>query len=70
MHDTRFYYKGEWHDAVIYDRNPLHTGHNIPGPAIISEMDSTTVILPAYEANVDALGNLLINPVKQTEAES
>ena len=70
LHDTRFYYKGNWHDAVIYDRNPLHAGLKIPGPAIISEMDSTTVILPAYEATVDVLGNLLINPVKQTEAGS
>jgi len=70
MHDTRFYHKGEWHDAVIYDRKPLHTGLKIPGPAIISEMDSTTVILPAYEATVDVIGNLLINPVEQSEEKS
>ncbi len=70
LHDTRFYHKGEWHDAVIYDRNPLHTGLKIPGPAIISEMDSTTVILPAYEATVDVVGNLLINPVEQREDKS
>ena len=67
LHDTRFYYKGSWHDAVIYDRTPLHTGLVIPGPAIISEMDSTTVILPAHEATVDVVGNLLINPVNQGE---
>jgi N-methylhydantoinase A len=67
LHDTRFYYKGSWHDAVIYDRTPLHTGLVIPGPAIIIEMDSTTVILPAHEATVDVVGNLLINPVKQGE---
>ncbi len=65
LHDTRFYYKGSWHDAVIYDRTPLHTGLVIPGPAIIIEMDSTTVILPAHEATVDVVGNLLINPVTQ-----
>ncbi len=70
LHDTRFYHKGEWHDAVIYDRGPLHTGLKIPGPAIISEMDSTTIILPAYEATVDVIGNLLINPVEQREEQS
>ncbi|NOR20254.1 MAG: hydantoinase/oxoprolinase family protein [Xanthomonadales bacterium] len=70
LHDTRFYHKGEWCDAVIYDRNPLHTGLKIPGPAIISEMDSTTVILPAYEATVDVVGNLLINPLEQVEQRS
>ena len=67
LHDTRFYYQGGWHDAVIYDRTPLHTGLVIPGPAIISEMDSTTVILPDHEAAVDVVGNLLINPVKLGE---
>jgi N-methylhydantoinase A len=67
LHDTRFYHKGGWHEAVIYDRIPLHTGLRIPGPAIISEMDSTTVILPAHEATVDEVGNLLIKPVNQRE---
>ncbi len=63
LHDTRFYHQGRWHDAVIYERKPLHAGLVIPGPAIICEMDSTTVILPAHEARVDVVGNLLINPV-------
>jgi N-methylhydantoinase A len=35
----------------------------IPGPCIVGEMDSTTVILPGYVATVDTVGNLLINPV-------
>jgi N-methylhydantoinase A len=62
VHDTRFYYEGEWHDATIFDRDLLHTGLVVPGPAIVGEMDSTTVILPGYEARVDEIGNLLINP--------
>jgi len=65
IHDTRFYYESNWHDAVIYDRNLLHEGLEIPGPAIISEMDSTTVVLPGFEATVDTIGNLLINPTAQ-----
>ncbi len=63
VHDSRFYYEGEWHEVSIYDRDKLHEGLVIPGPAIVSEMDSTTVVLPGYEAGVDAIGNLLINPV-------
>jgi N-methylhydantoinase A len=62
LHDTRYYYDGDWHDAVIYDRDKLHEGLVIPGPAIVNEMDSTTVILPGYDATVDKLGNLIINP--------
>jgi N-methylhydantoinase A len=62
MHDTRFYYEGEHHDAIIFDRNKLHEGLEVPGPAIVSEMDSTTVVLPGYRARVDSVGNLLIEP--------
>ena len=64
IQDSRFYHEAQWHDAKIYDRNKLHSKHLIPGPAILSEMDSTTVILPEHEAAVDEVGNLIINPIK------
>ena len=64
IHESRFYHEGQWHDIVIYDRNILHEGLVVPGPAIVSEMDSTTVVLPGFKARVDAIGNLLINPAK------
>jgi N-methylhydantoinase A len=63
IHQSKFYYDGGWHDAPLYDRSKLHTGIVIPGPSIVMEMDSTTVILPGHEAKVDKVGNLLINPV-------
>jgi N-methylhydantoinase A len=59
--DTSFYYEGGHHKAVIFDRNKLHEGLVVPGPAIVSEMDSTTVVLPGYQARVDSFGNLLID---------
>ena len=62
--DTQFYYEGKNHDAVIYDRGKLSTGLEVPGPAIINEMDSTTVILPGYVVRIDKVGNLLINPLE------
>ncbi len=61
IHDSSFYYEGQDYPAGIYDRAKLHEGLTVPGPAIVSEMDSTTVILPGYAAAVDAVGNLLIN---------
>jgi N-methylhydantoinase A len=64
IHDSRFYCEGAWHDAPLYDRNKLHPGIVVPGPAIVMEMDSTTVILPGHDAKVDEIGNLLINPVE------
>ena len=62
IQDTRFYFEGDWHQGKIYDRSKLHTDLVVAGPAIVSEMDSTTVVLPGYEAKVDQVGNLLINP--------
>ena len=64
IHDSRFYYEGQWHEIYIYDRGKLHEGLVVPGPAIIGEMDSTTVVLPGYDARVDPIGNLLINPAQ------
>ena len=62
VHDSRFYYEGKWYDATIFDRLKLREGLEIKGPSIISEMDSTTVVLPGFSARVDAIGNLIINP--------
>jgi N-methylhydantoinase A len=62
VHETRFYFEGEWHDAGVYDRGVLGAGMVVPGPAIVIEMDSTTLVLPGCEARVDDIGNLLINP--------
>lgn len=62
IHSTEVYVDENWHEAVIYDRSKLGTGTVVPGPAIVVEMDSTTLILPAHAATIDKVGNLLINP--------
>lgn len=50
------------HEALIYDRAKLRAGNRIPGPAIVLEMDATTLILPGHHGEIDAFGNILINP--------
>jgi N-methylhydantoinase A len=67
VHDSRFFYAGSWHEAPIYQRERLHYGLEVPGPCIVQEMDSTTVVLPGYAARVDSVGNLLINPDSQPD---
>ena len=62
LSQTKVYADGEWHDATIYERAKLKPQNNITGPAIVSEMDSTTLILPAHTAIVDDAGNLIITP--------
>ena len=50
----------EFVDCPIYDRYLLSAGTEVPGPAIVEEYDSTTVIHPEYYAAVDQYGTLLI----------
>ncbi len=59
---TRLFVDDAWQEATIYDRAGLRFGNELPGPAIVTEMDSTTLILPAHTAYVDAIGNLVIRP--------
>ena len=54
---------GEFVDCPSYDRYRLPAGGVIGGPAIIEEMDSTTVIHPGFQGEVDRFGNLLIRTV-------
>jgi len=54
--------EGGWVDAAIYDRATLRADHVISGPAIVTEMDSTTLVLPGHAATVHASGSLLIRP--------
>ncbi|MCH9027695.1 MAG: hydantoinase/oxoprolinase family protein [Proteobacteria bacterium] len=49
-------------EARIYDRSKIKAGNRIAGPAIVVEMDATTLILPGHTGEVDKLGNILIRP--------
>ena len=51
--------------AVVYDRARLRAGDVVTGPAIVTEMDSTTLVLPGHAATVHASGSLLINPLER-----
>jgi len=46
----------------VYERADLQPGNRISGPAVITEFDSTTVVLEGYEAEVDRYFNILIRP--------
>ncbi|HZR91780.1 MAG TPA: hydantoinase/oxoprolinase family protein [Gaiellaceae bacterium] len=55
-------FAGERHPTKIYDRSKLGPGSRFSGPAIVTEFDSTTVVLPGYRAEVDRWFNILIRP--------
>jgi len=54
------YGDGGWQDAAIYDRERLPAEVLIEGPAVIQQVDATTVIEAGSAARVDAMGNLRI----------
>jgi N-methylhydantoinase A len=62
VRDHKLYMDGKMQDAAIYDRSKLRAGDVVPGPAVITEMDSTTLVHIGHSALVDPFGNLLINP--------
>src|SRR5262249_19229082 len=48
-------------DTPIFDRAALGAGAEIAGPAIIEQLDSTTVIMPGQTARVERYGNIIID---------
>ncbi|HEV8633979.1 MAG TPA: hydantoinase/oxoprolinase family protein [Chloroflexota bacterium] len=51
---------GGYVDCPIYDRRRLGAGATLHGPAVVEELDATTVLHPGYRAQVDPHGNLLL----------
>jgi N-methylhydantoinase A len=51
---------GQWIETAVYRRDRLRPGHAFPGPAVVAQMDATTVIPPGWRARVDGYGNLVV----------
>jgi 5-oxoprolinase (ATP-hydrolysing) len=62
-------HEGQKVHATFWDRTKItKAGIKIPGPAVVTEMDSNTLILPGHFGEVDSMGNILIWPEdKKTE---
>jgi N-methylhydantoinase A len=52
--------QADWVDCPVYWRDDLSPGAVIEGPAIVEQLDATTVLYPEDSARVDAFGNILI----------
>ncbi len=51
---------GGWRETPIYQRGQLPPGATLTGPAIVEQLDTTTVVEPGDRVTVDALSNLMI----------
>lgn len=49
---------GVSHTVPLYLREKLQHGHQLSGPAIVAQEDTTVCIPAGFEATVDRLGNL------------
>jgi N-methylhydantoinase A len=57
---TRKVWFGGWHDTPVYWRDHLPIDAALTGPAIIEQMDTTTIVEPGCHLSTDADGNLFI----------
>ncbi|MQT15546.1 hydantoinase/oxoprolinase family protein [Segnochrobactrum spirostomi] len=54
------WFEGEGHDTPVYDRTQMPCGFRFQGPAIVEQLDSTTVVPPGASAEVDKYLNIII----------
>ncbi|MET3762173.1 hydantoinase/oxoprolinase family protein [Sphingomonas sp. UYEF23] len=69
LREHKLWMDGAEQAAVIYDRSKLEAEDVIVGPAIVIEMDSTTLIETRHIGTVDAFGNILITPTVSGESK-
>jgi len=58
------------HKVPVYERSALQPGGTLAGPAIIIQYDTTTVVPPAWRAQVDTFGNLVIEQTEVSQETS
>jgi N-methylhydantoinase A len=53
--------RGRYCRTAIYDRDRLHPGMFLKGPAIIEQKDSTALVFPGHTARIDEFRNIIIS---------
>ena len=59
--ERRVWFADGWHQMPIYARDRLPLDATFEGPAILEQLDCTTVVEPGDQVRQDKLGNLLIS---------
>ena len=54
------WFSGGWRDTPVYVRERLPLAASFDGPAIVEQLDCTTVIEPGQRVEVDPIGNLVV----------
>ena len=64
------HFEGSWHRTPVYQRENLPSGAAFIGPAILNQIDSTTVIPPGASAVIDEWFNIRISLPTATSEET
>ncbi len=59
--ERRVWFSDGWQQTPIYTRDKLPLDSAFDGPAILEQLDGTTVVEPGDRVTLDKLGNLLIS---------
>jgi N-methylhydantoinase A len=60
-HNRPVWFDGEASvDTPVYDRAKLLPGQTLAGPAVIEQLDATTVLGPGDQCAIDRVGNLIV----------
>ncbi|MEN5081299.1 hydantoinase B/oxoprolinase family protein [Bosea sp. TWI1241] len=62
---TRFFAKGQWHDAAVVRREAMTPGQSIAGPAIVIEANQTVVVEDGWRARLTARDHLVLTREKE-----
>ena len=54
------WFHDRFHDTTVLHRQALVAGGSVEGPAVIEQLDSTTIVPPRWTGNVDPDGNLIL----------
>lgn len=55
------YFGDRWYDTPIYQREDIPIGAEFSGPAIVEQADTTTVINPGLDVEIDDYGNIIMS---------
>lgn len=61
---VQMYGHGAWRDTPLYVRADMIPGDVIPGPAIISEPNQTTIVEPGWQAELTQLDHIVLKRVE------
>jgi N-methylhydantoinase A len=57
------YFQGRGFATPVYGREPLGVADRLEGPAVIEQLDATTLVWPGQSLTVDGHGQLLLGPI-------